>query len=1841
MGCVIKIKNKSVSETDFLNHLNKIISINKLFEENPNFSSQIYEALGFKTDKKGLIELTHYSRNNQNPLDNFQKDFPLYTSRGESSEYKDYGKQFNYIVKKEATIKSLLDFHGKYGIDLDKHDEASKGLQPYHFNLQEIQAIRKEGVDILIDDWGEYVILNPNSVVLKEQQKQQAQQLYSQYLDTIGAEKGIENHIDGFKGFVASRQSHIPQLTHAVARPIVRPTDGYNYGIPVVKDQDDITFWKNQEVLSDMSFKDKQNQKVENEIVAREKTRVRDNPQVEYSWEKSDSENVRVGSIVKYEGEIYRITDSKAGKFKLKQSDASGEIIPNGNNVVDVASKDIDQVRGKFSKIINNFEYTVDDIADDIYDAFFAYQEPNKSLGLEQARAIAVVYDALAKKLSKREGISPAAWWERHLQSIRFSRFEDFVKDYKKGALTQKQTNIALQYIDDQIEIYNKVINDPYTDENVIPELEAKLSELEEIRSKIENNDVYSALQELNSIQKSTEQVSGSQQELSQEEDNRIKKLGRDVEESQSKYVNKISSNKYEATNPFTNEKVIFDRKEKALQYVFDEAVKARTKSGRLELTKRNREQVGSAERVLLQTVTSITKGATTARLDNGKRLILAFESSDVTTALHELMHFITPFLNQNEASFILSEYNKTFPNKNAVKFNENVHEWLAQSWEEYMRQGPQKIQNPLRDVLNKISDWFRGIYKNFILYNQDNKTVINLSPEMRDFFDQLLSDEEENVGNIVSNIQTELDGTFTQTGLSSKKDRDKFLKYLTTMVLSTNIPFDLLWENSRHYFSAKGFTKEEIQSIYDNNPDIKFHTSRFGFRAVQDKNLKKLPILDQIKTEFEVKSNVQTETQAERIISALQFVYPDDWVNKAINIVSKDGYPIELINNDGEIFSYTPTLTDRGVIGQKLVKTLTLEAKRNPPEANRYYGLISDMMDAVMTHANDVGRALQSFKLWSNMDADGFVYHAAKVLRRLDKKALQKYDAHIDTIIEGLTLAKKSAYDQTKVEFEDIDFDETLFQTQTQNVIDKLAEIVKKRKNVTNDEATKIARDIVNAYDKNFKKEYEKFRNGSSTFVKNLMKTADEVTGSSLSRRQIEDMVREKLNYKNKLSDEVINEVVKMAKRLENIPEDSDLLKTQEVHKILEYISDNVGNDVKEITGVAPEKMGWALWYASILSSTGTQILNTMANIFKAIFDNTFSSIYTYVNLKNVDGADRFRIALSNWNALLKQLMPYLQESKARNEFKDILFKGYKSTNTSVKWFESSILEQRGKNLEFPTNLKEIENFSAYFAKFVPRLMSAVDGYFYWANYHGRLRQIQMKSAYDTGLRGQALSDAVSEGIYGKKAKSLALQTAELELKPKGKFLLDTNGNPFTDADIRRRADEILERDYVENWGTNEQSRLAVDFAQRATFTNEPEGFWGEISRAISRAHNSDNKLLAYGSKLIVPFTRIVANVLDEQLQYGVVGSISTATKSLKKIPLSEIEHYKLQRGLAGMIFLIGGSIMASAFAQNFGDDEDDPNKIRLWGEGPKDFNVRTQLAVSGWKPYTIQIGNKYISYKEYPIGLMMAFIGNMFDYIRFSKNPEEEFGNKSQIEIGLRLQFSQLIQSPETILSASFISGLSNFFENIILAAKEENPELAMSKAVSYFTQQLGSSAPLVPVVGPIVTIPTSNLAKQAYKVMFDNRWLSSSDPDGFERAKKVFIRSLLGQPFFTDAEPYRTSLGDEIYNDKTGLILRMVNFGKSDEIYDLLLNKNVYIPSMGFGTMIDGERIWDTNRDLFQELAAERGRLIKEYIYDNLEVYQYMSREEILNDLQLNGLDSSKKNSFLKRAKRNLGY
>ena len=55
MGCKIIYKGVNYDESEFKNQINRYIAVNKLFEENRQLSSEIYEALGFKIfDTKGI-----------------------------------------------------------------------------------------------------------------------------------------------------------------------------------------------------------------------------------------------------------------------------------------------------------------------------------------------------------------------------------------------------------------------------------------------------------------------------------------------------------------------------------------------------------------------------------------------------------------------------------------------------------------------------------------------------------------------------------------------------------------------------------------------------------------------------------------------------------------------------------------------------------------------------------------------------------------------------------------------------------------------------------------------------------------------------------------------------------------------------------------------------------------------------------------------------------------------------------------------------------------------------------------------------------------------------------------------------------------------------------------------------------------------------------------------------------------------------------------------------------------------------------------------------------------------------------------------------------------------------------------------------------------------------------------------------------------------------------------------------------------------------------------------------------------------------------------------------------
>lgn len=223
MGCIIKIGNQSVSETDFLNHLNKIISVNTLFEENSDFSSQIYKALGFNqiitpNDKivfghPGLGK-TYLKESGRTDIIDFDSDYKTkinekfnlpkgFKARNDfqKSNKEEYQKAVRelWIEAKQEVKKTgkqlfasdmilLREFASDFDkvITMSKDTFINRAKQRNDYTSGETESW-KNSLDIEISKLDKSKVFNTDKYLsdlfITPQQKQQAQQIYSQFLD--------------------------------------------------------------------------------------------------------------------------------------------------------------------------------------------------------------------------------------------------------------------------------------------------------------------------------------------------------------------------------------------------------------------------------------------------------------------------------------------------------------------------------------------------------------------------------------------------------------------------------------------------------------------------------------------------------------------------------------------------------------------------------------------------------------------------------------------------------------------------------------------------------------------------------------------------------------------------------------------------------------------------------------------------------------------------------------------------------------------------------------------------------------------------------------------------------------------------------------------------------------------------------------------------------------------------------------------------------------------------------------------------------------------------------------------------------------------------------------------------------------------------------------------------------------------------------------------------------------------------------------------------------------------------------------------------------------------------
>ena len=135
--------------------------------------------------------------------------------------------------------------------------------------------------------------------------------------------------------------------------------------------------------------------------------------------------------------------------------------------------------------------------------------------------------------------------------------------------------------------------------------------------------------------------------------------------------------------------------------------------------------------------------------------IMVALESPNVSTAIHELYHVFQGDLFPDEVQNILDSYNEAFGTNHTIsdlkgKTAVDVEEWGARLWEKYFENGRkltekevpnQKARNTLQNIFDKFTEWMKGVYNGVISYtnSQGATAEVNVSKPVQDMFDKIL----------------------------------------------------------------------------------------------------------------------------------------------------------------------------------------------------------------------------------------------------------------------------------------------------------------------------------------------------------------------------------------------------------------------------------------------------------------------------------------------------------------------------------------------------------------------------------------------------------------------------------------------------------------------------------------------------------------------------------------------------------------------------------------------------------------------------------------------------------------------------------------------------------------------------------------------------------------------------------------------------------------------------------------------------------------------------------------------------------------------------------------------
>jgi hypothetical protein len=326
-----------------------------------------------------------------------------------------------------------------------------------------------------------------------------------------------------------------------------------------------------------------------------------------------------------------------------------------------------------------------------------------------------------------------------------------------------------------------------------------------------------------------------------------------------------------------------------------------------------------------------------------------------------------------------------------------------------------------------------------------------------------------------------------------------------------------------------------------------------------------------------------------------------------------------------------------------------------------------------------------------------------------------------------------------------------------------------------------------------------------------------------------------------------------------------------------------------------------------------------------------------------------------------------------------------------------------------------------------------------------------------------------------------------------------------------------------------------------------------GFAARAINQFSNN-----VPAFRFIVPFTNVVANVVNEGLSWFPPTAIGRSLwghfrGELEGRPITSDEDLYDQHARAAL----GLVLLSGVFAAAAGYQDDEDPAFAVTSLGPKDAARRAQLRQRGWIPHSVKIGDRYVSYANTPIAIPMAWIGNWFDSQRFNKLDQQT--------LMTRLAYA-VSNTGQVVLDQSFLDGLSRFLGGL----QKDDPK-ASARMLEGFARSATS-----------VVVPNAlrQIDRMFDPTVYDSPTMEAAMVNSIPFARRV------GQPALNVwGQPVQISTGEAF-----------ASAAKEDPVLAALARHKLWLSTPSARTMVDGSPL---TPDEVHVYTAARGPRLHELL------------------------------------------